>query len=127
MISAHASLPVEQQKASMCNVLSPRHRHPRLAPGESVVFTGEFRIPLNEIRPIRKDQAAYFVPLARWRVHAGHANGTATQPAGGDAATTLVQTSVIGQRAQRTSQGLQPFRIDLGPRVYREVSQRTFA
>ena len=116
MISAHASLPVDQQKAGAGSVLAERHRVARLRSGASAVFTGEFHLPLNAIRPIRQGDAAFFVPLARWKVTADRPDGTA-----------LIQTSVVGQRSPRPGAGLQPFRLDLGPRVYSDVAQRSFA
>src|SRR5690606_18576273 len=80
------------------------------------VVSGDFALPLPMIRPIRNGDAALFVPLARLRVIAG-----------GEHAEVIVQTSVVGQRSQHPGGGLQPFRLDLGPRIYSELAQRAFA
>ena len=38
----------------------------------------------------------------------------------------VVRTALVGQRSPRPGAGLQPFRLDMGPRIYREVTQRIF-
>ncbi|MBS1240136.1 MAG: hypothetical protein H6R45_842, partial [Proteobacteria bacterium] len=67
-------------------------------------------------RAIRKGSAAIFVPLARLRVETAE---------GGNGA--LMRTALVGQRSPRPGAGLQPFRLDLGPRIYREVTQKIFS
>lgn len=113
LVSAHASLPVERQIASDSHRLELRHAQVELAPGESVEFTGDLRLPLTEVTPIRAGGAAYFVPLARFRVEAGDQ--------------VLVQTYVIGELPEQTGGALRPFRLDLGPRTYSQVGQRAVA
>jgi len=115
MIAAHASLTREQQMAHDYSPLSPQHQIASLRPGESAQVTGELRLPLNRILPIRRGQAAFFVPLARLRVEAEQGSKEK-----------LVRTALVGQRASRPGAGLQPFRLDLGPRIYREVTQKIF-
>ena len=117
MISAHSSLPREQQIAGPDQPLEPIQTIDRLAPGESCTVRGEFRLPLPMIRPIRRGDMALFVPLARLSIAARSENG--------DRPTVI--TSVVGQIPQRGANGLQPFRLDLGPRTYSELSQRAFA
>lgn len=116
MVSAHASLRMEEQLAGPEAQLAQQHEIKRIKPGESVAVEGEFRLPMEAIRAIRKGKAALFVPLARVRVQAAK---------GGDGA--LVRTALVGQLAARPGGGLQPFRLDLGPRVYREVTQKIFS
>jgi hypothetical protein len=116
MISAHASLSQEEQVAAPNSKLENRHLVRTLFPGETKVVSGDFALPLPMIRPIRNGDAALFVPLARLRVVAG-----------GEHAEVIVQTSVVGQRSARPGGGLQPFRLDLGPRIYSELAQRAFA
>ncbi len=115
MIAAHASLPPEQQIASSNERLELRHALVTLAPGESAEFTGDFRLPLASLNPIRAGDAAFFVPLARLRVEA-------STPAGEPLV--KVQTWVVGETADTPGAGLRPFRLDLGPRTYSKVSQR---
>jgi hypothetical protein len=104
MISAHASLPPERQIAGSAQRLELRHALVTLAPGESAEFTGDFRLPLAAITPIRSGEAAYFVPLARLRVE--------------------VQTFVVGELPDAPGAALRPFRLDLGPRTYSRLGQR---
>ncbi|HSG34982.1 MAG TPA: hypothetical protein VLA37_10635 [Sphingomonadaceae bacterium] len=114
MISAHSSISEADQIATETVELEQRHVIDRLPARESVQVSGEFRLPFTRIRPIRKGDAALFVPLARLRANAGEAG-------------TIVQTALVGQRSTRPGARLQPFRLDLGPRVYREVTQRIFS
>ena len=115
MISAHASIPPDQQIASNGLRLELRHALVTLAPGESAQFTGDFRLPLTAVTPIRSGEAAFFVPLARLRVEA-------STPAG--ASLVQVQTFVVGELPDAAGAGLRPFRLDLGPRVYSRIGQR---
>lgn len=115
MISAHASLPPDQQIASAAQRLELRHAQVTLAPGESVEFTGDIRLPLAAITPIRAGEAAYFVPLARFRVEAA---------ATGDIPLVTAQTFVIGELPDQPGSALRPFRLDLGPRTYSRIGQR---
>jgi hypothetical protein len=110
MIAAHGSLPPEQQVASRDQKLELRHALIELAPGESAEFTGDIRVPLNLITPIRAGEAAYFIPLARFRVEAGDL--------------VLAQTFVVGEQPADPAAALRPFRLDLGPRTYSKLGQR---
>ena len=115
MIAAHASLPPEQQIASDGQRLELRHALVTLAPGESAEFTGDFRLPLTALNPIRAGDAAFFVPLARLRVEASTTAGKHL---------VQVQTYVVGETGDAPGAGLRPFRLDLGPRTYSRISQR---
>ena len=115
MVSAHASLPPEAQIASNGQRLEPRHNLVTLAPGESAEFTGDFRLPLAAVTPIRAGEAAYFVPLARLRVEASTAKGESL---------VQVQTYVVGEMPEDPAAALKPFRLDLGPRTYSRIGQR---
>jgi hypothetical protein len=86
-----------------------------LAPGESAEFTGDFRLPLTAITPIRSGEAAFFVPLARLRVEASTPSGSPLVEA---------QTFVVGELPEAPGAALRPFRLDLGPRNYARVGQR---
>ncbi len=116
MIGAHGSLPVEQQIANAQQRLELRHALVELAAGESAQFKGEMRLPLAAITPIRAGNAAYFVPLARLRVEAAET---------GNKAVVLAQTFVIGELPEQPGGALRPFRLDLGPRTFGKLGQRT--
>ena len=113
MISAHASLSREEQLAGP-NGEAPLQQIERLEPGESRIVESEFRLPFPQIVPIRQGNAALLLPLARFRVRAE----------GGQSVT---RAFVVGQPGSRPGAGLQPFRLDLGPRIYPHLAQRAFA
>lgn len=115
MVSAHASLPPDQQMANGSQRLELRHALVALAPGESAEFSGDFRLPLAAVTPIRSGDAAYFVPLARLRVEAATPSG---QPL------ICAQTFVVGEQPETPGAALRPFRLDLGPRTYSRIGQR---
>jgi hypothetical protein len=115
MIAAHGSLPADKQIAGDDQRLELRHALVTLAAGESAEFTGDFRLPLATLVPIRAGDAAYFIPLARWRVEASTAAGTPL---------VQVQTFVVGELPEQPGAALRPFRLDLGPRTYSRIGQR---
>ncbi|WP_310533792.1 hypothetical protein [Novosphingobium sp.] len=110
MVAAQADQPTERQVAPRDQALALRHAVVELAPGESAEFTGDIRLPLTEIVPIRSGSAAYFIPLARFRIAAG--------------AKVLAQTFVVGETPDDPNAALRPFRLDLGPRTYSKIGQR---
>jgi hypothetical protein len=113
LIGAHASLPREAQLAGPDTTLPERHRLAGLAPGESGDVTGELRLPLSELRPIRQGGAVLFVPLARFRIAA-----PGQQPRS--------FTLVAGQPSPNGSGAIQPVRLDHGPRIYDGLAGRAF-
>jgi hypothetical protein len=117
MIGAHASIPpkvlLETAAAG-----EPHHRIPRLEPGESAAMSGELRLPLAAITPIRKGAAALFVPLARFRVLVFRE---------GRPPVAANHAFVVGEEPQNPGAALKPFRLDLGPRLYSSITQRELA
>ena len=112
MTSAHASRPAEEQLGhSDAPVV---HTVDHIGAGETAEFKGEIRLPLSAITPIRQGQAALFIPLVRITVDGITAQG----PVG------LRTAFVIGLHDATSGQRLRPFRLDLGPRVYSDISQR---
>jgi len=112
MTSAHASRPAEEQLGhSDAPVI---HTVDCIGAGEDVEFTGEIRLPLSAITPIRQGQAALFIPLVRIAVDGSTAQGPAA----------LRTAFVIGLHEAPSAQRLRPFRLDLGPRNYSDISQR---
>ena len=114
MIAAHASRSATEQLGPGEATLPELHRIATLAPGESVTLGGDIRLPLVSITPIRRGDAALFVPLARLRAHGLDPAG-ATIEGGG--------TFLVGQEPG-ASKRLQPFRLDLGPRNYSRLGQQ---
>ena len=115
MISAHASRPTDEQLGLDGATLVPLHGVGALAPGEAVVLGGDLRLPLSAILPIRRGDAQLFVPLARFGVQALGPDGRTVS---------LRRAFLVGQSRSAAADKLQPFRLDLGPRLYSEVGQR---
>lgn len=117
MIGAHSSIPPKVLLETAGDG-EPQHRVPLLGPGESAAMSGELRLPLAAITPIRHGAATLFVPLARFRllvfregrppISSGHA-------------------FVVGEEPQTPGAALKPFRLDLGPRLYSSITQRELA
>ena len=112
MIAAHASRGSAELLAA--SGLPELHRIATLAPGESVTLGGDIRLPLVSITPIRRGNAAFFVPLARLRARGRSPDGRIVEGGG---------TFLVGQEPG-ASKRLQPFRLDLGPRNYSRLSQQ---
>ena len=112
LVTAHASLPMNQQMAGAEQVLQPQHSLPLLLPGQNTQLSGELRLPIPAIHPLRRADAVMFVPLLRLRIDAQ------------DLDQIVLQTVVIGQKPAGPGAGLRPFRLDLGPRVYGEIGHR---
>ena len=111
MISAHASMTREQQLSGPASGAVTVQSIERIEPGESRIVEGEFRLPFPQIVPIRQGKAALLLPLARFRLEA-------------EGAAPVVRTFAVGQPGEA---GMQPFRLDLGPRVYPRLTHRAFA
>jgi hypothetical protein len=118
MIGAHASLPASSQLELAEQGTEPLHRLETLGPGESRTLTGELRLPLASILPIRNGKSSLFVPLARFRVKALR---------GDEPLLVVNRTFVIGETQATPGAALKPFRLDLGPRLYSQISQRELA
>lgn len=113
MISAHASVSDADMLSGGAAAMPALHRITALAPGESMTLTGDIRLPLAAITPIRRGEAQLFVPLARFRT-----SGTAA-----GLEVTEHSAFLVGQEPEARAK-LQPFRLDLGPRLYSQVGQR---
>ncbi len=114
MIAAHASVPREQQLSGPDANAMQLASIARLEPGESRIIAGEARLPLGRITPIRQGPAALLLPLARFRLE------SAGRPP-------LIRTFLVAQPPERPGAGLQPFRLDQGPRIYPRLARRAFA
>lgn len=110
LVSASRDRPAEQQIAVPDQALTPRHATERLAPGQSVRFEGQVRLPLSEASAIWQGRVGLLVPLLRVRAIAAGATPVAT-------------TLVIG-RAEGSTSRPQPFRLDEPPRSYTPLAQR---
>jgi hypothetical protein len=111
LVSASKDRPAEAQLASPGHALTPRHAAERLAPGQSLRFEGQVRLPLAEASAIWQGRVGLLVPLLRVRATAAGAKPIAT-------------TLVIGRREGGAARP-QPFRLDEPPRSYAPLAQRT--
>lgn len=111
MISAHASQSSGQQLSLAHSAIEKKHEVASLAPGETATLKGQILLPLSEVLPVRAGKAELFVPLARFLVEA-------------TGSPDLSRIYSLGQRADRTDGSMSPFRIDLGPQLFREILHR---
>lgn len=111
LVSASNDQPTEAQLASPGQALTPRHAADRLAPGQSLRFEGQVRLPLSQASAIWQGRVGLLVPLLRVRATAAEAQPVAT-------------TLVIGRREGAAARP-QPFRLDEPPRSYAPLAQRT--
>lgn len=111
LVSASKDRPAETQLASPGHALTPRHSADRLAPGQSLRFEGQVRLPLAEASAIWQGRVGLLVPLLRVR-----ATATGAEP--------IATTLVIGRR-EGAAVRPQPFRLDEPPRSYAPLAQRT--
>lgn len=110
LVSASRDRAIEQQIAFPEQALTERHRAERLAPGQSLRFEGQVRLPLSEASAIWQGRIGLLVPLLRVRATAAQARPVAT-------------TLVIG-RSEGNAARPQPFRLDEPPRSYAPLAQR---
>lgn len=110
LVSASGDRPAEQQLASPDQALTPRHAADRLAPGQSLRFEGQARLPLAQASAIWQGRVSLLVPLLRVRATA-------------DGSVPVATTLVIG-RAEGQAARPQPFRLDEPPRSYAPLAQR---
>ena len=114
MIAAHATLSREQQLSGPDATAMQVASIALLEPGESRLVSAEFRLPFSQIMPVRQGNAALLFPLARFRIEGADREA-------------VTRTFLVAQPSERPGAGLQPFRLDLGPRIYPRLAQRAFA
>ncbi|MGC1271208.1 MAG: hypothetical protein WA842_11510, partial [Croceibacterium sp.] len=113
MISAHADLSVEDRNSGPA-IGADSQLLGLLAPGEQRIAKGEIRLPFPHIVPIWHGEIALLMPLLRLRISA-------------DGMAPVTRIFLVGQPSPTDAATLQPFRLDLGPRVYPDLAQRIFA
>jgi hypothetical protein len=108
LVTAHTSVPMEQQVSRDDTPLPEMGRIGTIAPGEKVEIEGQVRLPLSAIRTVRQGKAQLYVPLLRVRA----------SPAGRPAS---ARTFVVGTLPTEGGRKLQPFRLDEMPQTYRSI------
>jgi len=108
--SAHAAIPVHEQLAPTPASLERKQTLAPLAPGETAKLKGEVRLPLQDVHPLVKGTARFFVPLARFGfVTPDHR---------------LVRRVYTVGPVTPGSEALASVRLDAGPRNLRELAAR---
>lgn len=115
LASGHATVPVVRQLAPGAGELRNMHAVPLVEPGEILVLSGEIQSAIAEILPLRAGPALMFAPLARLRIDMQGANGK-------PGTETFIFT--LGLPSPRQGETMQPFRLDLGPQLFRPIEQR---
>ena len=86
-----------------------------IAPGMSADLRAQVTLPREAMNPIRHGDRVLFVPLVAFNLMYEWGDGEQDQ---------LTMSYVIGRENRPPAAKMAPFRLDLGPRVYREVGQR---
>ena len=86
-----------------------------IEPGNSVTIRSTLALPREEMRGIKVENRILFVPVVAFNVLYEWGEGGAGQTA---------TSYVVGRAPPNETARMAPFRLDLGPRVYRQVSQR---
>lgn len=113
MISAHADLSLEDRSSGPAAGVEAMALG-QLALGERRMAGGDIRLPFPHIVPIWHGEIALLMPLLRLRISA-------------DGMAPVTRIFLVGQPSPTDATTLQPFRLDLGPRVYPDLAQRVFA
>ena len=108
LTTAHSSVPTHEQLADPARPLPEVGRFARIAPGETVEFAHDVRLPTAQIRTLRQGEAQLYIPLLRVRVQAG-SNGP------------VARTFLVGTLPDASAKKLQPFRLDEMPQTYRLI------
>ncbi|QJB70415.1 hypothetical protein [Parasphingorhabdus halotolerans] len=95
------------------------HEVENLAAGEAITLSGEIRLPLYAIEPIAFNSQKLFVPLTRF---------VATYNSSEDDLVDKISSQsaafIIGKEHEPPRPKMAPFRLDLGPQIFKPVGQR---
>jgi len=89
--------------------------HVVIAPGQTLKLNGEVAMPKADLREIELGGRRIFVPMVAINV--------AYDWTGGGSGRTS-RSWLVGREAGTPSEKMGPFRLDLGPRIYRSVGRR---
>lgn len=91
---------------------------PDLAAGEELRIKGRVDIKRDQIKVLRVEGRLLFVPLIAVNAFYGWGNARSGQTS---------KSFLVGREQADAAEKMAPFRMDLGPRVYRTVGQRPYA
>ena len=89
--------------------------HVVLRPGGSIKLSGQVAMPNAELREIELAGRRIFVPMVAINVAYDWAEGGAGRTS---------RSWLVGREAEVPTEKMGPFRLDLGPRIYRSVGRR---
>ena len=95
------------------------HEVENLAAGEAITLSGEIRLPLYAIEPIAFNSQKLFVPLTRF---VATYNGSEDDLV--DKISSQSAAFIIGKEHEPPRPKMAPFRLDLGPQIFKPVGQR---
>jgi hypothetical protein len=110
LASAHGSIGTREQLAPAPEAMEAQHSVAPLAPGEAATLKGEVRVPLQQIVPVKKGNAHFLVPLARFCILAP--DGAA------------VRRVFTAGPHDPGSNAIASVRLDAGPRNLRDLTAR---
>ncbi|HYG48081.1 MAG TPA: hypothetical protein VD846_09080 [Allosphingosinicella sp.] len=89
--------------------------HVTIPPGRTLKLNGEVAMPKAELREIELQGRRIFVPMVAINVAYDWADGGTGRTS---------RSWLVGREAETPSEKMGPFRLDLGPRIYRSVGRR---
>jgi maltooligosyltrehalose synthase len=110
LASAHGSIGTREQLAPAPEAMEAQHSVAPLAPGEAATLKGEVRVPLQQIVAVKKGNAHFLVPLARFCILA--TDGAA------------VRRVFTAGPHDPGSNAIASVRLDAGPRNLRDLTAR---
>ena len=107
ILDFHRKKPGEHRTLSM----------PDLPPGEEIRIKGRVDIKGEELKALRVEERLLFIPLVAVNAFYEFGSGRTGQTS---------KSFLVGREKPDPADRMAPFRLDLGPRVYRTVSQRPY-
>jgi len=90
----------------------------RVAPGAELKLSGQIAMPKDQVRGIEVQGRSIFVPVVA--INVAYDWGVGDTPGSGRTS----MSWLVGREPETPSDKMGPFRLDVGPRVYRSVGQR---
>jgi hypothetical protein len=116
------STPDQDKEIAAFHRLQPgQHRTldiPDLPAGQELRLKGRVDIKRDQIKVLRVEGRVLFIPLVAVNAFYGWGSARTGQTS---------KSFLVGRETAETKEKMAPFRMDLGPRVYRTVGQRPYA
>ncbi|HEY5723745.1 MAG TPA: hypothetical protein VIT45_15645, partial [Allosphingosinicella sp.] len=90
----------------------------RIAPGAELRLSGQIAMPKEQVKGIEVQGRSIFVPIVA--INVAYDWGVDGTPGSGRTS----MSWLVGREPETPSDKMGPFRLDVGPRVYRSVGQR---